>query len=191
MICINLLPPEYAEAQSQREQKILFSTVGGCLLACMVLFLGIKKRQAAVLKADIARAQAELDRYQTIVAQMNQIQNDKQKLLEKRDVIKNLNRSRLIYPVLLDDLLPIIPPDVWITNIQFEEQGAQIKISMDNNALSNYALATWLTNLKQCIHFSGVNLVGAISYTKTDQGQTLTFKTAGFYQHQGPFPLLE
>jgi len=191
MIRINLLPIEYIEAQSKKEQKILLGTAGTLVIVSMILFLSVKKRQAAVLHNDIARAQAELDKYQTIVAQINQIQSDKQRLTEKRDVIKNLNRSRLTYPVLLDDLLPIIPPDVWTTNMQFEDQGKQIRISMDMNATSNYALATWLSNLQHSLHFTGASLVGSIGYQKSEQGQTLTFKINCMYQHQGPFPLAE
>jgi len=95
----------------------------------------------------------------------------------------------LIYPVFFEDFLPIIPSDVWVTNIQITEQANQMKVTMNANALSNFALATWLTNLQQSTHFSGVEL-GAISYTPTEPGPpTLSFTLTCIYQHQGAFPL--
>jgi type IV pilus assembly protein PilN len=191
VIRINLIPPEYEEAQSKKELRIMLGVGGGIIITAMVLFLVMKKSQSRKLNKDIQEAQIELDRYQTIVAQINQINTDKQRLTERRDVIKNLNRSRLIYPVLFDDLLPIVPSDIWVTSMLFDDQGGgRIKVSMDTRATTNFALATWLTNLQQSVHFSSVDL-GPISYTKSEQGSTLNFKITCVYQHSGPFPLVD
>lgn len=191
MIRINLLPPEYASAQAKKEQQIILGTSGTVVVGILFLFWMIKSRQAAALETKIGEAEAELRKYQSIVSQIERIESDKQVLSAKREVIRNLNRSRLIYPVFFEDLLPIIPADVWVTSINIAEQGAQMKITMNSNATSNFALATWLTNLQQSTHFSGVDL-SAISYATNDLGgQVLSFVITCNYQHQGPFPLSE
>jgi Tfp pilus assembly protein PilN len=190
LIRINLIPPEFAVAQAQKEQKIIFGASGSLLAMVLISFWFIKTREAAELGRKIAESEKELQRYQAIISQIEGIEANKRQLQAKRDVIRQLNRSRLIYPVLMEDFLPIIPPDVWVTSIQLAETGSQIKVTMNCNALSNYALATWLTNLQQSTHFSSIDL-GGISYANTDQSSILSFSLSCLYQHQGPFPLAE
>jgi len=109
-------------------------------------------------------------------------------------VIVNLNRSRLIFPVFFEDLLPLIPSDVWLLDIHFDKSaGAGADYKLNAKALSNYALATWLTNLEQSTHFSNTK-ISAISYDNGGEekgGPTLSFQVSFTYQHQGPLPLAE
>lgn len=161
------------------------------IVVVLFMFWFVQSRKAARLEKQIEEADAELRKFQAIISQIDSIEANKKQLTSKRDVIRNLNRSRLIYPVFFEDLLPIIPSDVWVTNVQILEQGAGMKVTMASNALSNFALATWLTNLQQSTHFSGIDL-SPISYSNNDQnGQTLSFSITCMYQHQGPFPLQE
>jgi type IV pilus assembly protein PilN len=190
MIRINLIPPEFSAIQEKKNQQLLLGTAGSIAAFLLILLWVVKSRQAATLQTQIAQAEADLAKYQSIVSQIERIEADKAQLSAKRDVIRNLNRSRLIYPVFFEDLLPIIPSDVWVTNIQISEQGNQMKINMNSNATSNFAVATWLSNLQQSTHFSGIDL-SAISYTTNDQGTQLSFNITCTYQHQGPFPLSE
>lgn len=191
MIKINLLPPEYIQAQKKKEQQIIFGSVGGFIFLILIGFWGIKKVQAARLEKDITVAEAELKKFQVILDQIDNIEKNKARLTAKRDVIKNLNRSRLLYPVFFEDLLPIIPSNVWVGSIQISESGSSFNVTMQSKALSNFALASWLTNLEQSPHFSGVEL-GPISYSKSGDGPpTLSFNLKANYQHKGPMPLSE
>jgi len=191
LIRINLLPPEYAAAQSKKEQQVVMGSAAASIVVVLFMFWFVQSRKAARLEKQIEEADAELRKFQAIISQIDSIEANKKQLTSKRDVIRNLNRSRLIYPVFFEDLLPIIPSDVWVTNVQILEQGAGMKVTMASNALSNFALATWLTNLQQSTHFSGIDL-SPISYSNNDQnGQTLSFSITCMYQHQGPFPLQE
>jgi len=189
MIKINLLPPEYAEAQSKLEQRILFGGAGGLLLFILLIVWGTKKAKLSGLIKDVTEAESELKKYRAIEAEINRIESSKKVLSAKREVIKNLNKSRLVYPVFLEDFLPIIPPEVWIRNLNTTTKGNSMKLDMDSNALSNYSLATWLTNLQQSEHFSGVSL-GPINYSPGKSGPpVLSFRISCNYQHKGPFPL--
>lgn len=192
MIRINLLPPEFETAQAKREQQVLFGGAGGVVALFLLIFWFAKTREAAALQQQVAQAEAELGKFQAIVSQIEKIEADKRVLSAKRDLIRNLNRSRLIYPVFFEDLLPIIPADVWVTNIQIADRASgPMRITMNASALSNFAVATWLTNLQMPPnHFSNVEL-SAISYATNESGQTLSFTLSCTYQHQGAFPLSE
>jgi Tfp pilus assembly protein PilN len=191
VIRINLIPPEYAAAQDKKEQQILIGTTSCFVAIALILFWFVQSRRAAELERKINDADAELKTYQSIIAQIDTIEANKRQLLAKRDVIRNLNRSRLIYPVLFEDLLPILPSDVWLSQMQFADQGASIRITMNMSAISNFSVATLLSNLQQSTHFSGVEL-SPISYSTSETtGQTLTFSIVCMYQHKGPFPLMD
>ncbi len=171
---------------------MVLGSVCGLVVCFLLLFWFVEARKAARLETQITEAEAELRKYQAIISQIESIETNKKQLTAKRDVIRNLNRSRLIYPVFFEDLLPIIPSDVWVTNVQINDQSGSMRVSMNSNALSNFALATWLTNLQQSTHFKDVELTSPISYTTADNGsQTLSFSISCAYQHQGPFPLQE
>jgi type IV pilus assembly protein PilN len=191
MIRINLLPPEYEAKQRSDEQRIIFGGFAGIVVFILGLFWWSQKMRANSLAEEVTKSEATLNEYKATIAQIEQIERDKGRLLKKRNVIRELNRSRLIYPVFFEDFLPIVPADVWLTNLNFSEQGDQIALDMNCGATSNFALATWLTNLQQSTHFSNVEL-GPISYTKSDtQGTTLSFNIKCSYRHQGAFPLSE
>lgn len=193
MIRINLIPPEFAAAQAQKEQKILFGTVAGSLVVVLVVFWGLKAVQAKRLEGKIVEADQTLRKYQAIVDQIKDIEDKKQRLTAKRDVIVNLNRSRLVFPVFFEDLLPLIPSDVWVTDLRFERQsGTGYEYRLSSRALSNFALATWLSNLEQSPHFSNTRL-DRISYENSgDQREpVLNFQLTFTYQRQGPMPLTE
>jgi type IV pilus assembly protein PilN len=191
VIRINLIPPEYAAAQRKKEQQILIGSSSGIIAVLLILFWFVQSRRAAELERKINDADAQLRTYQSIIQQIDTIEANKKQLIAKRDVIRNLNRSRLIYPVLFEDLLPILPSDVWISQMNFTEQAPLIRISMSFNATSNFSVATLLSNLQQSTHFSAVDL-SPISYATSEAtGQLLTFTITSNYQHQGPFPLMD
>jgi Tfp pilus assembly protein PilN len=190
VIRINLIPPEYAAAQDKKEQQILLGSSSCFIAIALLVFWFIQSRRASELERKINDADAQLKSYQSIIAQIDTIEANKRQLISKRDVIRNLNRSRLIYPVLFEDLLPILPSDVWVSQIQFSEQGTAIHISMSLSAISNFSVATLLSNLQQSPHFSAVDL-SPISYTNSETGQILGFSITCNYQHQGPVPLMD
>src|SRR5438477_458560 len=106
MIRINLIPPEFAEAQSKKEQKVLLGTAGGILFALLLVFWVVKRSQATILQEKIVQAEIDLRKYQAVVDQINAMETEKKNLIAKRDVIVNLNKSRLVFPVFFEDLLP-------------------------------------------------------------------------------------
>jgi len=195
LIRINLIPPEYAEAQSKKDMQVMMSVFGVIVISIMAAILLAKKYEAQDYQKKIVKAENTLQKYQAIIDKITEIDAKKQKLVAKRDVIVNLNRSRLIFPVFFEDLLPLIPSDVWVTDIRLEKQmGNNYDYRMSSKALSNFALATWLTNLEQSSNFQNVK-IDRISYESSaadkDTAPALNFTLTFSYQHQGPMPLSE
>ncbi len=195
MIKINLIPPEFAIAQQKKEQTLILGTVGVAVASLMLLFWALKAAQAKSLESKIVQSEATLRSYQAIVDQIKEIEDKKAKLVAKRDVILNLNRSRLAYPIFFEDFLPLVPSDVWLTEIRFEKptgNGGDYRLA--SKAVSNFAVATWLSNLQQSTHFSNIKL-DRITYETNPadrEGQaTLSFVVTFTYQHQGAMPLSE
>jgi type IV pilus assembly protein PilN len=186
MIHINLLPPEFAEQQSKQEKVVVFGTAGVLVFVVLFFFWFAKRSQSKTLDENIAKAESDLQKYQAIVSQIDRIKQDTQRLTAKRDVITDLNRKRLTYPVFFFDLLYITPGDVWVKSIDTTEQGGnQLRVTMNSNASSNFALATWLSNLQGSPHFSAVDL-GPISYaTSPEGGMVLSFSLTCVYGHKG------
>jgi type IV pilus assembly protein PilN len=196
MIRINLIPPEFAQFQSQREQKIIFGSLGAVVGIFLMLFLFVEMLRASRLESKIQEAQGTLQQYQAIVDQIKDIEDKKGRLTAKRDVIVGLNRSRLVFPVFFEDLLPLVPSDVWVADIRLDRvNGNSMEYKLNSRAASNYALATWLTNLQQSTNFSNVKL-DRISYDylggdKDTTQPILTFQLSFTYQHQGAMPLTQ
>lgn len=194
MIRINLIPPEYAEAEAKRQQQFLLGTGGAILVVLMLSFWGIKVAQAKSLQGKIIEAESTLRSYQAIVDQIKEIEDKKTKLTAKRDVILGLNRTRLVYPVFFEDLLPLIPSDVWVTEIRLERSngnGGDYRLTC--KAMSNFALATWLSNLQQSTHFTNTKLdrINYDSSSDKENQSVLSFQLTFSYAHQGPMPLTE
>ncbi len=196
MIRINLIPPEFAQLQSQREQKIIFGSLGAVVGVFLMLFLFVEMIRASRLESKIQEAQGTLSQYQAIVDQIKDIEEKKGRLTAKRDVIVGLNRSRLVFPVFFEDLLPLVPSDVWVADIRLERvSGNSMEYKLNSRAASNYALATWLTNLQQSTNFSNVKLDRiSYDYSGGDKDTTqpiLSFQLSFTYQHQGEMPLTQ
>lgn len=196
MIRINLIPPEYAQLQGEQDQKLILVSATIVASVFMILFLGVKKIQASRLESKINEAQATLHQYQAIVDQIKDIEEKKNRLTSKRDVIVSLNRSRLIYPVFFEDLLPLVPSDLWVSEIKMDRSsGASADYRLSCRAASNYSVATWLTNLQQSTNFSNVKL-DRINYEyaggdKDNSAPTLSFQLTFTYSHQGSMPLTQ
>lgn len=193
MIKINLIPPEYLQARAKKELQIVMTTILGVFVVVLMSFYFIKKAQAASLLTDISNAEIQLRSLQATREEIDRIQAEKQRLMAKRDAIVTLNKTRMLYPVFVDDFLPLLPSDVWFVDVKLISQsGLTLSYSINTKATSNYAVATLLTNLQQSSNFSNVK-IGLISYQNgPSEGETtLTFNLTLTYTRNTPMPFAE
>lgn len=191
MIRINLLPAELESAPSQINPAL---PVG---LACIVplVFLApfhiSQKAAQARLKSDIQSLNSELERYQPIIAQVEQLEQAKAQLQQRKGVIQSLESERLRYPQFMDDFVKLLPANLWLTNLTTAMQGGTANVlivNMDVTALDNYAIADLISNLETSQIFTDVDL-GAISASQSPTGgQSMTFHITTTYRKANQVP---
>jgi Tfp pilus assembly protein PilN len=149
MIKINLLAPE-AIAKEERSEFLL---IGWVIVILAVLagtanytakFLALKKLQARVTVAN-----QELVRYEDIVKQVEALEATKKVLETKKNVMNALMTTRLFYPRFMEDLMMILPRNVWLKtiNTKIDPSTGKMAITMTADALDNFSIADFVSEL--------------------------------------------
>jgi len=185
MIRINLLPPESAV---QAPKKINPALALGIAIPPVLIGLGI--RYASIVKdrnaihAQANDLQAQVEGYRPVISQLEALQQTKTQLTQRKNVIQQLESERLRYPKFMEDLLKLLPANLWITSLSttiINDQ--QINIQMSIMALDNYAIADLISNLESSQIFSDIDL-GSISFSQStaNTAQTLTTNVTASYK---------
>jgi Tfp pilus assembly protein PilN len=169
MIRINLLPSDTAVNTSQTDLAILAAIVGGVLLAVIIVLVMFRKNKLSTLETNVAAATNELRKYESIVSQVDSLQQTKNSLEQHRNVIKSLIASTLIYPIFMDTFIASMPKAIWLTNLSTTLNGDLMTLSITASSFSNYAIADWITALESSKSFTKVEL-GPISSSEQTTG---------------------
>lgn len=118
MIRINLLPVDQ-EVSEQAPIKPAIPLAVCALLPFIVIFpLHFKmKATHTALQEDIVRKRAKLDELQSVIRQVQELENAKTQLNNRKNVIKQLENERLRYPMFMDDFLKLLPGNLWLTSL--------------------------------------------------------------------------
>jgi Tfp pilus assembly protein PilN len=171
MIRINLLPREIYVQDARRQLRFIGVAVLSSVLVGLLLIYGwqlnIKRRE----EARNVELSAELRKYQAIVDQVAELEQTRNLLRARRDVIRQLLVGRLIYPKFFEDFMSLLPSEVWVASMStsLDPQGV-MTVTMSAQSLSNFAIADWLTNLQSSPLCSEVKL-GAISTQEQGEGK--------------------
>ena len=184
MIRINLLPPDLYAHESKFNP--MFIVVGAPLVLALVLIpltfhqYSVRNRQ----RSEIKSIQSELDRYAPIIAQIESLEKGKQQLVQRKNLIQQLESERLRYPQFMDDFLKLLPGNVWLTNLTpTQPNEGTILLQMDVVALDNYAIADFIANLETSQLFTDIEL-GAIAAAPSPTLPVLNFHLSANYKRQ-------
>lgn len=137
------------------------------------------------LRAEAGALQNELDRYLPVAAQVDAMEQAKTQLQARKTVIQQLEGERLRYPQLMEDLLKLLPGNVWLTNLTTQTTtGDTMSIAMDVVALDHYAVADLVSNLESSQIFSDVDL-GTLTLSQSPTGQSISFHLGTSYRKGG------
>jgi Tfp pilus assembly protein PilN len=183
LIRINLLPTNVRAAQAQRQIAAALVALGAVAVLAMVGWLGWKRVDLRAKERDLAQARAELSKYQALVNEVSALETKRNELRARRDIIQQLLKGRLLYPKFFEDFMGLLPPEVWVTSLTTtpEAQPGMLKVSVNAQSTSNYAIADWMTNLMGSPLCTQVEL-GAVSSADAEEGRppvltfTLTFR---------------
>jgi Tfp pilus assembly protein PilN len=162
MIRINLLPQEIHAAEAKKQIAAIGIAAG---VAVLIFLLGVgawRFSKKVKLERDLAIAKDELTKYEAIVNQVNSLEQLKNNLTQRSNVINQLLRGRLTYPKFFEDFMMLLPPDIWVGNFNTQPAGDKLRVELSASSLSNFAIADWLINLQTSPYFSEVTL-GAIT----------------------------
>ena len=156
MIRINLLPFRAARKKENIRRQVSIFLLS-LILVLSILFVVNYGLSFMVgnLKSDIAKANAELEKYNEINQEIARIKKTLENLQKKMDVINLLELNRHAPVQLLDTLNQVlVPKRMWFTRL--EEKDTNVKI--DGIALDNKTVADFMVRLQGCGLFKSVNL---------------------------------
>jgi type IV pilus assembly protein PilN len=159
MIRINLLPREDVPVQRSLALPDLGSFAPLVLVVIavgVVTILGLYQGQKiANLEQTIAEEEAESRRLAPEIAKIKRLDQQRQSLNQRLEVISSLDRDRYFRVHLLDELNRALPDHLWIE--RFEDQGGDL-YAMEGVTFSNFLVSDLLQNLDRSPYFTGVTL---------------------------------
>lgn len=188
MIRINLLPREVRVTESKINPVAVSMGVLVVLIMILTPISWSQFTKRSHLQAQVTSLNSELQRYKPIIAQVEALEQAKDQLQKRKGIIQQLENERLRYPQFMEDLLKLLPGNVWLTNLTTSQapDGMTMTVGMDAIALDNYAIADLISNLETSQIFAEVDL-GSISLQgSASSGQTLTFHVNTTYKKTEP-----
>lgn len=149
MAYINLLPWREEALKAQKKEFIGVLTFVG-LIMFLVVFL-ISSYYQARIDGQIARNQflkTEIQALDIRIAEIKTLNEKKQALQKRIDVVEQLQRSRNVGTQVLDEIAKVIPNGIYLTKL--EKQGNMLHLmgkSESNNHLANMIREIELSNL--------------------------------------------
>jgi type IV pilus assembly protein PilN len=162
MIRINLLPHD--EIPTKRTVTLPNLSSFAPLVLVVVALGGMtvahlyQSQQIKALETVIAEEEAESRRLAPEIAKIKRLNNQRQDLNSRLDVIGRLDQDRYFRVHLLDELNRSVPDHMWLT--RFEDIGGD-RYAVEGVAFSNFLISDFLQNLTRSPFFVGVDLLVA------------------------------
>ena len=175
MIRINLLGGE----RQVKKKAVAFDIGQRLTLACSLILVvaaggrgywdwSLQQRSAQV-DADIARAQQEQLRLQSIIREVNEFEQERAALQQRVALIEQLRRGQSVPVQLLDIVSKSMPDMLWLTDL--EQKGSDITLQGQSTTL--IALSDFVGNLGSTpFLLKPIEIVDSKVETVTPTGQT-------------------
>lgn len=159
MIRINLLPRE----DTPKTRNLALPRVSSFApLVLVVIALGgmtvmsiYQNQKISTLEQTIADEEAESRRLAPEIAKIKRLDQQRQDLNQRLDVITNLDRDRYFRVHLLDELNRALPENLWLVRF---ENGTGDTYAIEGVTFSNFLVSDFLQNLADSPYYAGVNL---------------------------------
>jgi type IV pilus assembly protein PilN len=137
---INLVPWREAE-RKQRRQEFGVGAVGALVLAGAIAFV-VNLQMSSAIEHQNERNQylkAEIGKLDQQIAEIVGLEQEKQRLLARMQVIEELERSRAEVVHLFDQLVKTLPDGVYLTSVKQNERKIQFQgVTQSSTRVSNY-----------------------------------------------------
>jgi type IV pilus assembly protein PilN len=142
---INLLPWREEQRQEQQKNFLMLMLVTAVVAAGAVY--GVKSYfdgQIAGQNARNAFLQSEIGKLDRQIARIEELDAVRQRLIDRKDVIENLQSNRTLMVHLFEQLVTTVPEGIRLLSVQ--QAGDQLTI--DGTAQSSARVSTYLRNLE-------------------------------------------
>ena len=160
MATINLRP--WREERRERLKKQFFTLTGGVAGVALVVGLFWMMLVNSAINTQNSRnnmLQSEIAVLDQKVEEINKLKNKKDDLLERMQVIQNLQGNRPLIVRIFDELARTVPDGVWYSKI--ERKGD--KVFLDGTAESNSRVSSLMRRLDESEYFKDPNLTKVIA----------------------------
>lgn len=143
---INLLPWREAE-RKQKRQEFMVGAIGALMLAAVITF-GVNWQMSAAIDDQNERNQylkTEIANLDKQIAEILDLEQRKQRLKSRIEVIEQLERSRPEIVHVFDQLVRTLPDGVYLTGIKQDDR----KLTLKGVAQSSTRVASYMRNIDQ------------------------------------------
>jgi type IV pilus assembly protein PilN len=145
MARINLLPWR-EEARRERQRQFLYSLMATLVMgAILVLIVGLFfDQKISDQEARNQRITQEIQRLDQRIARISELENTRNRLISRKQIIESLQASRSLTVELLDKMAKTIPTGVTLTNVR--QQGPVLTLL--GTSQSNAKVSAYLQSLE-------------------------------------------
>ncbi len=188
---INLVPWREAE-RKQRRQEFGVGAVGALVLAGAIAF-AVNLQMNSAIEYQNSRNQYlkdEISKLDKQIAEILDLEQQKQRLLARMQVIEQLERSRAEIVHLFDQIVKTLPDGIYLTQIKQNDRKIQIQgVTQSSTRVSNYMRnldgSEWLADPSlEILETKGNSDVGA-TFTLNVSQENPTIKAAANEQAGG------
>lgn len=182
MIRVNLLSFETRLQQTRKGPNFWAGVTFGSLAAILLSTFLFQVKTHRTLKRDTNELQGYLNLYDPILKKMDELENDKKTLEAKRGVIQLLEHERLWYPPFFDQLMELLPGNVWLTNLTTTvTPGQRMLVNVTAYAFDSFSIADLINNFEKAGNYPRVDL-GPVASSMQGQYTVYQFTVTAEYQ---------
>jgi type IV pilus assembly protein PilN len=148
MPMINLLP--WREELRQKRKKEFFLSVFGAVLLAAALTMGTKAYYRAQISGQESRNQilrTEIEELDKLIAEINEFDTRKRRLLDRMEIIDQLERTTPEAVMLVDSLVDIMTEGTYLTAVN--QSGTRVELA--GRSRSNQRVADLLRNVDSAL----------------------------------------
>jgi type IV pilus assembly protein PilN len=192
---INLLPWREQERKVRRREFMV--ALGGAAIAAVVFVLGGKLLYSGWIDAQTAKndlLKREIVKLDAQIADIQDLENRKQRLVARMEIIEKLQRQRPEIVHLFDELVKTVPEGIYLTSMKETGKKLEIKgVAQSSTRVSTFMRnidgSAWMDNPQlQVVESAKDSPTGGSSFTLTSEtvgvdleggGETTVKKVAG------------
>jgi Tfp pilus assembly protein PilN len=193
MIRINLLKPgqkDFKESPDaapvmefkDKKSQPLFGLIPLLAILAIAALFFFQKSEISKEQSLLTKAEEEKQTLQYVVVKLEELQQQRELLQRKIDLIVRLQAEQPSAVIILDELSRKLPDWVWLTEAAFDGEIVILKGRTVNNNL----LAEYIRNLQESPHFSVVNLIQTIQRRQRNDEYNEFSLSAKFVPPTGP-----